>query len=100
MAEIAYCLRIPQTIVDLVRGLHPLLKANVKSALKLIIDEPYGGKPLKDELDGLRSLRVKKFRIVYRLSTEKHAIEIIAIGPRKYIYEETFRIIKKENRTI
>jgi mRNA-degrading endonuclease RelE of RelBE toxin-antitoxin system len=99
MAEIGYRLRIPQTIVDLVRGLHPLLKANVKGALRLIIDDPYSGKPLKDDLEGYRSLRVKKFRIVYRLSTGKHVIEIIAIGPRKYIYEETFRIIKKENKS-
>jgi len=36
-----------------------------------------------------------RFRIVYRISSEK-LIEIIAIGPRERIYEKTFLILKKE----
>lgn len=95
-AESGYRLRVPDTVADLVRSLHPLLKVRIKAAFKMIIDEPYCGKPLKAELEGLRSLRVKRFRIIYRLSIEKQ-IEIVAIGPRKTIYEETSRIIKRES---
>jgi len=62
----------------------------------MIIDDPYCGKPLKDELDGLRSMRVKRFRIIYRLVIPDKEIEIVAIGPRKSIYEETYCIISKE----
>ena len=90
-----YRLRVPESVADLVRGLHPKLKAGIRAALKMTIDDPYCGKPLKDELDGLRSMRVKRFRIVYRLAVIEKEIEIVAIGPRKSIYEEAYRIMSK-----
>jgi len=92
-------LRVPESIADLVRGLHPQLKTGIKAALKMAIDDPYCGKPLKDELDGLRSVRVKRFRIIYRLVAAEKEIEIVAIGPRKSIYEETYRIVSRTNQS-
>ncbi len=38
-------------------------------------------------------------RIIYRVSGKKY-IEVVAIGPRKNIYEETLRILKKEAKKI
>ncbi len=90
-----YKLRVPNDVVDFVRGLHPLLKKRVKSALKKITDDPYSGKALKDELADLRSFRIKNFRIIYKISSGTR-IGIVAIGPRKSIYEETFRILSRE----
>jgi mRNA interferase RelE/StbE len=89
---------VPDDIVQLVRGMHPRLKKKVKASLQAILSEPHSGKALRDELVGLRSFRVSRFRIVYKISSNKKEIEIIAIGPRDRIYEETFRIIKKEER--
>ncbi len=51
-------------------------------------------KLLRDELAGLRSFRVGRFRIIYRISGKK-LIEIVVIGPRECIYEEIFRLLKK-----
>jgi len=45
-------------------------------------------------LEGLRSFRVKRFRIIYRIGENKE-IEIVAIGPRDLIYEDTYRMIKQ-----
>jgi mRNA interferase RelE/StbE len=53
------------------------------------------GKALINELAGLRSFRVSSFRIIYRIKNPEQ-IELVAIGPRQRIYEETFRIIQKE----
>ena len=78
------------------RRLHPRIKGKIKSALKLIFADPASGKSLKEELEGLRSFRTGRFKIIYRIA-RAHTIEIIAIGPRKNIYEETYRIIKNEN---
>jgi mRNA interferase RelE/StbE len=90
-----YRLRLPDEIVKLLRELHPDLKKKVRKALSTIMEDPYEGKALKDDLAGLRSFRVSRFRIVYRISSRKQ-IEIVAMGPRKRIYEETFRILSKE----
>ena len=95
--QMAYKLRIPDEIVSLIRGLHPLLKKRVKAALEEICNDPYCGKGLKEELAGLRSFRIKRFRIIYKVSSKKE-ITIVALGPRKYIYEETFRIIQKRRK--
>ena len=87
-------LKISEEIRDLIRHLHPVLKKKVRLALSEIIENPFNGKSLIGELKGLRSSRVGRFRIIYRPSPE--SIEIIAIGPRRIIYEETFKLIQKE----
>jgi len=90
-----YKIRAPDEIATFIRRTHPHLKRKIMSALNLIVNDPGVGKSLKDELKGLKSFRVSRFRIIYRISS-KRVIELIAIGPRKIIYEETYRIIKKE----
>jgi len=86
---------VPREIQELIRTMHPFLERKVKASLKLILSNPHSGKALLDELSGLRSFRVSSFRIIYRIK-EQGLIEIVAIGPRERIYEETFRIIQKE----
>jgi mRNA interferase RelE/StbE len=88
-------LRVPDEIVPFVRGCHPQLKRKIRAGLRHILNKTESGKSLKEERDGLRSCRISRFRIIYRLSS-KQIIEVVAIGPRKTIYEETYRIMKKE----
>jgi len=90
-----YKLRIPDELVTLIRGLHPQLKKKIRAALLQIMNDPHTGKALKDELKGLWSYRIKRIRIIYRFSG-KYFIDIIAIGPRRNIYEETYRLLKKK----
>ena len=89
-----YKLRISDELVSLIRGLHPLLKLKIRTALFEIMNDPHAGKALKDELKGLWSYRLKRIRIVYRITGKKY-IDIIAIGPRKNIYEKTYKLLKK-----
>ena len=89
-------LRVPVEIVAFIRGCHPKLKRKIRAGLQHIVTEPESGKSLKDELEGLKSYRISRFRIIYRMSSKK-IIDVVAIGPRKTIYEETYRIIKKES---
>ena len=93
----AYRLRMPDEVATLIDGLHPVIKSQIKSALQAILRDPYCGKALKDELEGLRSYRFKRYRVVYRACCEKNELEIIAIGPRENIYEETFNLISKQS---
>src|SRR3990172_12877581 len=88
-------IKLPDEIADLVRSLHPHLKRKVRAAFKIILDDPQSGKALKDELLGLRSFRVSKFRIIYR-TARQDVIEFIVVGPRKTIYEETLKLLLRE----
>jgi mRNA interferase RelE/StbE len=88
-------LRMSEETADFIRSLHPEIKRRVKAALKAaILSDPDIGKSLRSELDGLRSFRVGRFRIIYR-KPSRGSIDIVAIGPRKYIYEETYRLVMK-----
>jgi len=92
-----YKLRVPDHLVAFIWSLHPELKRKIRGSLKTIVTDPNAGRPLKDELEGLRSFRVSRFRIIYRIGTRKE-IQIIAIGPRERVYEETYRLIQKESQ--
>ena len=90
-------LRISDSLVALIRGLHPEIKEKIRGSLKTLVTEPHSGNLLKDAMDGLQSFKVKRLRIIYRTATQEE-IQIIAIGPREQIYEETYRLIKKESK--
>ena len=79
--------RLPATLRDRVRRLHPLLKRKVRGALTDLLRDPGCGKPLRRELEGYWSLRVGAHRLIYR--PDEHGVELIAFGPRSTIYEET-----------
>jgi mRNA interferase RelE/StbE len=89
-----YRLSVPDETADFLRSLHPEIKRKMKAALELIVSAPGVGKSLRDELSGLESFKIGRFRIIYKV-TSKRIIEIVAIGPRRTIYEETYRLLKK-----
>ena len=90
-------LRVPADVARLIQNLHPSLKRKVCEALEQILTNPHSGKVLKDEVEGLRSFRVGRFRIIYRIAPSKR-IDLVAAGPRAVIYEETYRRIMKALR--
>jgi len=90
-------LQLPADTAFLIRGLHPELKRKVRTALDHILGNPSVGKALKEELAGLRSYRVGRIRIICR-STTGDVVELVALGPRSTIYEETLRLVRKQAR--
>jgi mRNA interferase RelE/StbE len=92
-----YRLVVPREIQQLIRKMHPDLKKKVRASLGIIMSTPSSGKALMDELSGLRSFRVRSFRIIYRIAGAER-IELVAIGPRKRIYEETVRILQRKKK--
>ncbi|MBI2526533.1 MAG: type II toxin-antitoxin system RelE/ParE family toxin [Candidatus Rokubacteria bacterium] len=86
---------MPGSLEALIRSLHPELKRKLRAALDVIRADPAAGKELRDELAGLRGFRLGRFRIVYRLGPRR-LIELVAIGPRRSIYEETLRLVRRD----
>jgi mRNA interferase RelE/StbE len=87
-------LRVPADVARLIQNLHPDLKRKVRGTLEQSLADPHSGKALKDELEGLRSFRIGRFRIIYRIASGRR-IDLVAVGPRAIIYEETYRRITK-----
>jgi mRNA interferase RelE/StbE len=95
MKPAVYKIRVPNEVAELIRSLHPQLKRKVKASLTSIQKNPRSGKALRGELEGLWSTRVSRLRLIYRIGRRRR-IELIALGPRERIYEETLRLVRKD----
>jgi mRNA interferase RelE/StbE len=82
-----YRLLYSETSRNQIIKLHPEIKSIIRSRLDRIRKEPFIGKRLEKELSGYRSLRARRFRIIYKLNEDTETIEIHYIGHRKDIYE-------------
>lgn len=65
--------------------LTPAVKPIIKEGIEGLLDNPYAGKELVEELSGFRSLVIGKYRVIYRLS-EDSSIEIHFLGHRRDVY--------------
>ena len=90
-------LRTPDEVATLVRSMHPHLKKKIRAAFEILLRDPQAGKALKEELSGLRSFRIGKYRVIYRISGRKE-LDIVAVGPRERIYEDTYLLISKAGK--
>ena len=82
-----YRLIYSRTCQARIAKLPPRIKSVVRSRLDLLRSSPWAGKGLERELSGYRSLRARRFRIIYRVDEENRALEIHYVGHRKDVYE-------------
>jgi mRNA-degrading endonuclease RelE of RelBE toxin-antitoxin system len=77
-------IEMAKTVRDLLIHLPPDLKRKVKAALRSIADDPFQAKELQEELAGLRSYRITRARLIYRIRGS--VVDVVAFGPRADIY--------------
>jgi mRNA-degrading endonuclease RelE of RelBE toxin-antitoxin system len=82
-----YRLVYSDTSRSLIAKLHPELKPIIRSRLDILQQDPFAGKKLERELSGYRSLRAKRYRIIYKVNEIDSTIEIHYVGHRKDVYE-------------
>ena len=63
----------------------PLIDA-VQDALGLLERDPLAGHVLRGRLNGLRSLRVGTYRVIYQLAEVEHTVRVVAIRHRAIAY--------------
>lgn len=85
-----YRVVIPPHVEKKITRLHPDLKQKIRLGLDDLAKDPYQGKALKEDLKGLYSHRVARYRIVYSVHSRILEIHVIAIGHRRTIYQEAF----------
>jgi addiction module RelE/StbE family toxin len=76
------------------KRINKTVESDLYGTLESISEDPLSGKPLRDNLHGLRSIKFGgNYRIIYEITRENKATVIIihAIGDRKEIYERISR---------
>lgn len=68
------------------RKLENSIQQRIIRKLKKLKENPRLGKPLTATLSGLWSLRIDKYRVIYKLIENKLIIMVLNIGHRKDIY--------------
>ncbi len=81
-------LRITPKVQEVLPGFPPQTKRYIRESFGEILKDPWAGKPLRDELEGLHSFRAKRFRIVYQIQRENRVVFVVGVGPRETIYEQ------------
>ena len=87
---------IPPLVAEAIRHLHPDLKRSVKQAIRAISHDPTCGEPLQKELEGYWKYSVRRFRIVYTIDRAGRIIRIVAVGPRRTIYEQAAEQLREQ----
>jgi len=71
----------------LISKLPPEIKRLVRSSIDTLLTKPTVGTELTGELDGYRSYKVRRYRIIYRVNENESYIEIYHVGHRRDVYE-------------
>jgi mRNA interferase RelE/StbE len=82
-----YRVRYTPASAESIRHLHPSVKQAIREAIRQLSTDPLRGHPLTFELTGFRSLRVSRYRGIYRAQEEHRTVDIHLVGARKDIYE-------------
>ena len=61
-------------------------RVRVVEAIDLLCDTPAAGSALKGEFEGLRRLRVGRYRVVYEWQRSDLVILVVRIGHRREVY--------------
>ena len=78
----------------LLSRLPPENKKMIKEGLKALSQSPDSGSDLQEELSGFKSYKLKRFRVIYKL-TEDNIIRIYYIGHRRDVYEQFQTLLQR-----
>ena len=84
--------RLTKEAGKLISKSHPETKRLIKAALKELQTDPHAGHDLEEELSGFKSMRVKRYRIVYKINEEEKSLDVYYVGHRRDVYEQ-FRLM-------
>ena len=72
----------------LLAKLHPEGKKLIKSGLDELRQNPFLGDDLQQELSGFKSLKIKRYRVLYAIDEEGKVIQVYYVGHRRDVYEQ------------
>src|SRR4051794_4440791 len=75
--------------------LPPEVKQLIRAAIDDLRDDPRKGAELAGDLASYRSLKSRRYRIIYRLNEEEGALDIYHVGHRRDVYESLRALLEE-----
>ena len=90
--------RLTSEAARLIAKLPPEIKQLIRSAIDDLRQDPRKGAELAGDLAGYRSLKSRRYRIIYRLNEEERALDIYHVGHRRDVYESLRALLEASLR--
>jgi mRNA-degrading endonuclease RelE of RelBE toxin-antitoxin system len=87
-----YRVRFTPEAAQCISRLHPDHKRIIRDALDQLRHEPYAGDDLQEELAEFKSLKPKRFRIIYTVDDDQQMVKVYYVGHRRDVYDQ-FRLL-------
>ena len=87
-----YRVRFTPEAAQCISRLHPDHKKVIRDALDRLRQGPYAGDDLQEELAEFKSLKPKRFRIVYNVDDDHQMVKVYFVGHRRDVYDQ-FRLL-------
>jgi mRNA-degrading endonuclease RelE of RelBE toxin-antitoxin system len=71
----------------IIRNLAPEVNSAIRRGLPELIKDPFLGKELQGELEGFRTHRVRRYRIIYQVNEAGLWLDVYYVGPRRDVYQ-------------
>jgi addiction module RelE/StbE family toxin len=82
----------------LISKLPPEIKRLVRSTVDALLTKHEMDTELTGELDGYRSYRVRRYRIIYRVNEEDSCLEVYHVGYRRDVYESLRSLLSRRSQ--
>ncbi|HIE23411.1 MAG TPA: hypothetical protein EYP68_04195 [Candidatus Korarchaeota archaeon] len=79
----------------IIAHLPPETKRLIRASIDELTSQPFKEDELQMELSGFRSLKPKRYRIIYKVNEVDSSIDIYYVGLRKDVYENFRRLLEK-----
>jgi mRNA interferase RelE/StbE len=89
----SYRVRFTREASRLIAKLPPEIKKLIRSAIDELRKDPFRGSELAGELAGYRSLKARRYRVIYRVDEDETVLEIFHVGHRREVYETLRRLL-------
>jgi mRNA interferase RelE/StbE len=87
-----YRVRFTPEAAQCISRLHPDHKRIIRDALDQLRLEPYAGDDLQEDLAEFKSLKPKRFRILYTVDDNHRVVRVFYVGHRRDVYDQ-FRLL-------
>src|SRR3954462_5986082 len=82
----------------LIAKLPPQVKQLIRSAIDDLREDPRKGSELTGEFADYRSLKSRRYRIIYRLNEADDSLEVYHVGHRRDVYESLRALLEDSLR--
>ncbi|MFA5146193.1 MAG: type II toxin-antitoxin system RelE/ParE family toxin [Candidatus Omnitrophota bacterium] len=81
-----YTIVIAPTARKQIDALPPHIKQRIGNSLQVVVRDPFIGKALKADLEGLYSYRVGDYRIIYAIVRHMLMVQVVKVMHRREVY--------------